>query len=225
MRETTSASPVARETLSLFYEAVRLSKLVLERVERTEDWSDDLEGDGPHVLAAGTSTDGRIIALLTDGTRWNVDERRQLVPLALTLPSGGTLSYGQYGLATEADPLLQSDQIAVTPDLRWMITRSEDNKVCAIDCDSGTILHTLGEGVDELRAAAITSNGRFAVTSSTDRAIDAWDVRAGARVGRLTLDFPILALAITPDGRTIAAADDQGTVFFFAFEKRRVRGA
>jgi DNA-binding beta-propeller fold protein YncE len=65
---------------------------------------------------------------------------------------------------------------------------------------------------EEISGAAFAADGRIVTTGLSDRTIRMWDGSTGALVAADRDESPIRSLAVTPDGRTAAAASDGGKV-------------
>ena len=58
---------------------------------------------------------------------------------------------------------------------------------------------------DEIQAIEFTADGQYIVSGSKDKTIKMWSVQTGKLVRVLVdKDFSILAMAISPDGKTLA---------------------
>ena len=85
---------------------------------------------------------------------------------------------------------------------------------------SGSTLKKLSESRDPLlspltNVLAVSPNGKLMVSAGKGASIEVWDAASGARLGILSapdLGDPILALAFSPEGRTLASGDAQGNV-------------
>ncbi|WP_437310615.1 NB-ARC domain-containing protein [Sorangium sp. So ce388] len=73
--------------------------------------------------------------------------------------------------------------------------------------DSEALLRTLGGHTDAVDGVAITSDGRIAVSASSDKTLKVWDLGTGQLLRTLeghTADVP--GVAVTPDGRIAVSA-------------------
>jgi WD40 repeat protein len=103
--------------------------------------------------------------------------------------------------------------IAMTPD-RWLalclngITRS----LSLLDATTGAELCELGQSSWASGSAAITRDGRWAVTALQEMGVQVWDVAKGTGACAATGEpDAVIALAVTPDGRlAVSGSAEQG---------------
>ena len=148
-----------------------------------------------------------------------------------------------------SDPL---SVLAVTPDARHALCRTADGSVLSFDLDGETPLSFVGERIDSVTAAAITPDGRIAITASENLDLSVWDLTQGHRLAvvrdrpswfaRLTRrhllrprhEVPrspelerqqrsIRSVQVTPTGRYALAASHGGRVTGIDLRRRRTR--
>jgi RNA polymerase sigma factor (sigma-70 family) len=196
-------------------------------------------GVAPGTYALAFSPDGRTLASV-GGDRttrlWKVAtgrEERQLpfsgAGLAFS-PDGRTLVVGEFGklhlvdLATakEVRQLDGCPPVAFSPDGRGLFSRGRDHRVLQLwQTDTGRKLWESQQqggvvGWDrENERLALSADGRSrAVGHETeDRAawaVSLWDVAAQRKRGEVPVAGKFSAVALSPDGRTLAVGEDQG---------------
>jgi WD40 repeat protein len=72
----------------------------------------------------------------------------------------------------------------------------------------------------KVAALAVSADGRLAFSCGDDRTLRAWDLARGCALAAFTADAPWRALALAPDGCTVAAGDAAGTVHWFRLAGR-----
>jgi WD40 repeat protein len=87
-----------------------------------------------------------------------------------------------------------------------------DKKVILWDVVGEKLLHTLLAGA-EVRALAMSPDGKLLASAGDDAAVQLWDVAAGKPGAKLTghTDW-VFALAFSPDGKTLASGGYDGSV-------------
>ena len=66
-----------------------------------------------------------------------------------------------------------------------------------------------------MSAVAVTSDGRHALSASSDRTIRLWDIKDGVCLAMALLESSPLAIAVGRDGRTVLCGDRVGNVHHF----------
>ena len=79
------------------------------------------------------------------------------------------------------------------------------------DLDSGAVVHALAGHDQQVRAVAVTADGRRAVSCST-RTLRMWDLAHGAEIASFVSDSGIKAVAITQPGMRVIAGTSLGPV-------------
>jgi WD40 repeat protein len=165
-----------------------------------------LLGHTNSVYRGSFSPDGRILATVSfDGTArlWDVTRRTPLRVLA----------------ASRTSSVLA---VAFSPDGSMIATGGHDGAVQIWDSATGKQLTSFTGHADSVRDVAFSPDGRTLATAGSDRTVKLWDVhrlRPGALTPVTTLTRtldgfggPVLALAFSPDARTVATASADRTV-------------
>lgn len=94
--------------------------------------------------------------------------------------------------------------LAASADGRWLVSAGSDRQVRLWDWQAGQLVRTFTAESDEEKFVAIDPKGQF-VASSDGEAIEIWEGATGKR--RLTLqpDGFVGAIALSPNGRTLAS--------------------
>ncbi len=108
--------------------------------------------------------------------------------------------------------------VAFAPSGEWLVTGGSDGNLRIRDGTTGAVLDTLAGHEAEVRAVAVSPDGRTIASASNDCSARLWDVER--RTVRRVLQTPkpprgqlrscFLAVAFAPDGRTVATGDDGG---------------
>jgi WD40 repeat protein len=100
-------------------------------------------------------------------------------------------------------------------DGRTIATGGDPGVIKLWDAPSGREIATLAEGPEEwLLSAAFTPDGAGVFTGSNRGSVKCWDCRTGAAKSGFTVDGPIMCLALSPDGKRVACADDRGAALY-----------
>jgi len=78
----------------------------------------------------------------------------------------------------------------------------------------GLLVRTLEGHTGSVRAVAVTRDGRFAASASSDGMLKVWNLKTGKAVAGYTGDGPLITCAISTDSATIIAGDQLGRVHF-----------
>jgi RNA polymerase sigma factor (sigma-70 family) len=107
-------------------------------------------------------------------------------------------------------------------DLGWgsAYALSSDGRVLAVatgpdyaiylwEVAGGKDLRQLRGHQDQIRAVAFTADGRTLVSGGHDKTVRVWDTATGKEVRRIQEGSMVLAVAVSPDGKTLAAASGE----------------
>lgn len=87
-----------------------------------------------------------------------------------------------------------------------------------IDPKDGSVLRILTGHSARVHDAAFSADGRYIATASADQTLRVWDVSTGNPVStHRGLGRPASSVAWLPDGKSLAASDDTGSVQIFPF--------
>jgi WD40 repeat protein len=107
--------------------------------------------------------------------------------------------------------------VTVTPDGRHALSASSDRTLRLWDLATGQPLRTFAGHEGAVSAVAVTPDGRYALSASHDRTLRLWDIAEGACRVTALLESSPLAIALSPDGRTVVVGDQVGNVHHFHF--------
>ena len=154
-----------------------------------------LSDRGRQVVCLAFSADGSLVAMgAPDGSVriWNLPKKERI---------GGDRP-------AHAKRLLD---LALMPDNKTMITADEDGEIKVWAINASEPLHTWNTGGKAYLAAAPDSS-RFA-TYSFDGTVALWDLATGKSLRRWDLKFGVRNVIFMPDGKHIATANDNGTIY------------
>ena len=111
-------------------------------------------------------------------------------------------------------------RLAFTPDGGTLVSVAEDGKVLVWDLAEGRVRERLDAHTGSVEALAVTPDGRTAISSGIDGRVALWDLNGDRRLRRavplrrsfVVDDFTPRGAALSPDGRTLAVTESDGTV-------------
>jgi WD40 repeat protein/DNA-binding SARP family transcriptional activator len=168
-------------------------------------------------VAGAVSSDGRVFALGSGTGNLRL----------LDLRSGEIRRFrGRHDAAVDA--------VSFTPDGRTVVSSSGDGDVIAWDVKRGELRETFSGHSEGWVNLAVSSDGRTLYSAGSDGRAIAWDLAGDRRVirpfdaGRAFAPddgdrYPV-ELAVSPDGRTLARTNDDGTVELIDTRTLRRRG-
>ncbi|NMG21658.1 beta-propeller domain-containing protein [Brasilonema bromeliae] len=158
-----------------------------------------------------------INALLADYDFLPQDENVQLVQGALRL-SAHVLNQDKTELATQLWGRLQS--VAV-PEIQAMLEQAKQWKATpwlrpltpCFTRPGGALLRTLSGHNNEVRAIALTPDGKYVISGSLDSTLKVWNWQTGEEVRTLRgHDEEVRAIALTPDGKYVISGSSDETL-------------
>lgn len=109
------------------------------------------------------------------------------------------------------------------PGGHYVVTASEDGAIRSWDITPGKSLyqrdiddHFIGSHQGSAYRLDLDSTGQLLVSAGADGKIIMWDVATGKRVGTISASYvSVNSVKFSPDGRLLAAADDNGIVLIY----------
>ena len=109
--------------------------------------------------------------------------------------------------------------VAITSDGRHVVSGSEDKTLLMWELGSGRCVHTMGEHLAAVWKIALTSESRYALTSS-EKTLRVWDLLNGSCVHTLKGHASkVNSVAITHDGRYLVSGGNDKTVRIWELKK------
>ena len=110
-------------------------------------------------------------------------------------------------------PIQNATAIDFSPDGKWVVIGFDDGSVQILDITTGNIQHTSHKDVEPITLIAYHPSDNLIITGSHEGAVRVLDIASGDELyyplsGYFT---PISALAISPDGKTLAFGNWHGT--------------
>ena len=119
-----------------------------------------------------------------------------------------------------------------TPDGRTLVTSDQDGRVLAWDVDRRSISQRFTGHSRAVDGLDLTADGRTLLTASLDARAILWDLAGDRRLDRrfpvgapFDFSFTPRGIAVSPDGRTVALTQSDGTVDLIDAPTLRRRGA
>ena len=109
--------------------------------------------------------------------------------------------------------------LAVTADGSQAISGSRDCTVRLWNLADGVELRALAGHEHAVTAVAITPDGRVAVSGDNGGVVRAWDLDSGELLAEFRGEGAIWACALSADGRTIAASESGGKMYFLEIKR------
>ncbi|MBP0010816.1 hypothetical protein, partial [Roseofilum sp. Belize Diploria] len=100
--------------------------------------------------------------------------------------------------------------VALSPDGRYLATRSTDNTVKITEVESGQTLHTITHE-DWVRGAAFSPDGRYLTTYSNDNTAKITEFESGQTLHTITHEDWVRGAAFSPDGRYLTTYSRDNT--------------
>lgn len=105
---------------------------------------------------------------------------------------------------------------AFRPDGATLVTAGYDSQIKMWDARTGRLRSTLRGESKEIRCLASSANSHLVATGGMDKVVRLWDLAAERECwASENLDDICHAIAITPDGQTVAAASNEGRLYFW----------
>ncbi len=100
--------------------------------------------------------------------------------------------------------------IALTPDGKWVISGSADRTLKVWDWQTGQLLHTLTGHQGWVNSVAVTPDGQQAISASSDHTLKVWNLQQGTELNTLKGHTEwVRTVQLTPDGqRAISGSGD-----------------
>jgi RNA polymerase sigma factor (sigma-70 family) len=115
--------------------------------------------------------------------------------------------------------------VVVTDDGQLAASAGGDGMLILWDLVKGKEQQRLQGHLGEVRAAALVPGGKLLASASTDQTVRLWDLTTGQEVGLLKAEAKglLYSLAVTPDGKTLAAGDyHNGNIYVWDLASRKL---
>ena len=127
-------------------------------------------------------------------------------------------------LAGQLSARLQSFDVPEIKSLLQQISEAQNGCLISLtpslSSPNGNLICTLSGHVDSVNTVAITPDGKFVVSGSSDHTVKKWDLNTATEV--MTFrghTSPVNAVAITPDGQKVVSGASDNTVRLWNFKK------
>ncbi len=102
--------------------------------------------------------------------------------------------------------------VAVSPDGRTIVTGDSGGELRMWDAQTQKPLEppVLGKHDKQVTGVAFSSDGQRLVSGGWDKKVRVWDLRTRQQISVIDGDMPVLSVAISPDGKRVAAGLGQG---------------
>ena len=101
----------------------------------------------------------------------------------------------------------------------FLVSGAADGTLRVWEPVSGYLKHVLPGHTAPVTALAAPGVERLVVSTAADGTLRVWNVAVGHGLAEFTADAPLTCCAVTPDGRTVVAGDEQGRVYFLSSEE------
>jgi WD40 repeat protein len=105
------------------------------------------------------------------------------------------------------------------PDSRTLASASSDKTVKFWSVADQKLLRVLQGHEKGVRSVRFTSGGKTVVSGGLDDTLRMWDAAAGTQSSQTPLDFSIICMDISPDGRSVVVGDMNGRVSVYDLQK------
>lgn len=112
------------------------------------------------------------------------------------------------------------NDVAVTPNHRWVVSASDDFTVRGWDLGSTKVIVLHGHSA-EVKAIDVDTSGRRVVSASQDHTVKVWDLFQARLIATFTGDSAMWTCAWLPDGKSVVAGDDEGVLHFLHLDSDR----
>jgi len=110
--------------------------------------------------------------------------------------------------------------VALSGDGHTALSGGGDKTVRVWDLSTGRCTAVLEGHTNLVSSVALSGDGRTALSGSDDGTVRVWDLGAGTCRGVFPCDYPIRAIALTPQPPwIICAGDSAGNVLFFEIKR------
>src|SRR5262249_14502950 len=104
---------------------------------------------------------------------------------------------------------------AYSPDGKTIAAGTQAGEVVLWDADSGVQVIKLKEDTRLVNALAFSADGKSLVSGSEDATVCRWDLDTGRKVFRTLHGGQVLGVALSPDGKHLAAVGMNGILHLF----------
>jgi WD40 repeat protein len=108
--------------------------------------------------------------------------------------------------------------VAITADVKLIVSASEDQTIKVWDVQTGRVLRTLAGHTSAVTSVAVTANGRRVVSASSDYTIKAWDVERAMALTTFHCDASPQCCVLAEENLVIAG-DLSGRLHFLRLEE------
>ena len=120
-------------------------------------------------------------------------------------------------MPAHAEPV---SDLAFTPDKSKLVTGSRNGEVKVWDLTGRKMVHKIDAHQARVYAIAMSADGKRFATSGQDNVVKVWDTESGKLLREWSFELPgltnrafVRALAFTPNGKHLATANSNTTLF------------